>query len=316
MLFPSVLSVALVVLCSDEKVAWLNAIKVRKDTFHTSLTLAIMLKRFVPSVNPSDIPPVNSSSSFYDDVVYIHMDLNIEIHYTGLFLPWHRWYLHSFEGALRDQCGRTRLFESSFWKDSDPSCGLGGWGDPNNDYQVPDGALSNMTLAYPSPHTVRRNFTLQPFQVPDEPFYTNPNLHANASFSSSAIQAILGPRRGLPRLPDGDRDVRGTTWQRALDYGGDLAGTCPQNAPPGCVQGATWTPNDVLFWLHHAMIDRIWHKWQLENPQNANSFSGGSTQCLDSLAEYQQFPNGCTPDLDLTRPCRRTGYFRNSPSEM
>jgi hypothetical protein len=67
MLFPSVLSVALVVLwsavawcdcsapqvrrewrsfSSDEKVAWLNAIKVRKDTFHTSLTLAIMLKRY------------------------------------------------------------------------------------------------------------------------------------------------------------------------------------------------------------------------------------------------------------------------------
>jgi tyrosinase len=103
---------------------------------------------------------------------------------------------HAFENSDGYILDAPDFFESSFWKDSDPSCGLGGWGDPNNDYRVPDGALSNMTLAYPSPHTVRRNFTLQPFQVPDEPFYTNPNLHANASFSSSAIQAILGTSAG------------------------------------------------------------------------------------------------------------------------
>jgi hypothetical protein len=45
------------------------------------------------------------------------------------------------------------------------------------------------------------------------------------------------------------------------------------------------------------MIDRLWYEWQQNDPQNANSFSGGSTQCLDSLAEYQQFPSGCSPDL-------------------
>lgn len=88
------------------------------------------------------------------------------------------------------------FFESSFWQDSDPNSGLGGWGDPNNDHQVPNGALSDMMLSYPSPHTVRRNFTLQPFQVPNQPLYTNPNMQANSSFSASAIQAILGTSAG------------------------------------------------------------------------------------------------------------------------
>jgi tyrosinase len=53
-----------------------------------------------------------------------------------------------------------------------------------------------MMLAYPSPHTVRRNFALHPFQVPDEPLYTNPDMQANSSFSASAIQAILGTSAG------------------------------------------------------------------------------------------------------------------------
>ena len=48
----------------------------------------------------------------------------------------------------------------------DPShkSGLGGWGDPNNDFQITDGAFStDFVLSYPVPHRVRRNFTLQPF---------------------------------------------------------------------------------------------------------------------------------------------------------
>jgi tyrosinase len=53
-----------------------------------------------------------------------------------------------------------------------------------------------MMLAYPSPHTVRRNFTLQPFEVANQPLYANPNMQANSSFSASAIQAILGTSAG------------------------------------------------------------------------------------------------------------------------
>ena len=28
-----------------------------------------------------------------------------QIHFTGLFLPWHRWYVHFFESALKSKCG-------------------------------------------------------------------------------------------------------------------------------------------------------------------------------------------------------------------
>ena len=81
------------------------------------------------------------------------------------------------------------FFESSFWKDSDPKSGLGGWGDPNADYRVPDGGFHILPLSYPAPHTVRRNFTLAvPPTFPGTPPGPTAN---NASFSASVIKAAL-----------------------------------------------------------------------------------------------------------------------------
>lgn len=52
---------------------------------------------------------------------------------------------------------------SDFFQDSSSTSGLGGWGDPTKDFAVPDGALAGFRLSYPSPHTLRRIFTPQPF---------------------------------------------------------------------------------------------------------------------------------------------------------
>ena len=82
------------------------------------------------------------------------------------------------------------FFESSFWKDSNPQSGLGGWGDPNVDYSVPDGAFRKLQLSYPSPHIVRRNFTLRPFDIPFV-VLTDPTLEANKRFLASAVEKIL-----------------------------------------------------------------------------------------------------------------------------
>ena len=81
------------------------------------------------------------------------------------------------------------FYESSFWKDSDPVSGLGGWGDPNADFEVPDGGFHSLPLSYPSPHTVRRNFTLYPYT--GFVLFTDPLKMGNASFTASVVEAIL-----------------------------------------------------------------------------------------------------------------------------
>ena len=87
------------------------------------------------------------------------------------------------------------FFESSFWKDSDPVSGLGGWGDPNADFSVPDGGFDEFHLSYPSSHILRRNFTLYPFAVP-EPLFTDKQEEGNATFSVSVIEAALETSAG------------------------------------------------------------------------------------------------------------------------
>ena len=87
------------------------------------------------------------------------------------------------------------FFESSFWKGSDPLSGLGGWGDPNADFSVPDGGFSELHLSYPSSHILRRNFTLYPF-APPSPLFTDHQKEGNATFLVSVIDAALETSAG------------------------------------------------------------------------------------------------------------------------
>ena len=90
------------------------------------------------------------------------------------------------------------FYKSSFWKDCDAKSGLGGWGDPNADFSVPDGGFNKLHLSYPSPHTLRRNFTLLAFDSSFLPaqFFTEPLKEANESFSASAMKALLETSAG------------------------------------------------------------------------------------------------------------------------
>lgn len=46
--------------------------------------------------------------------------------------------------------------------DNSSTTGLGGWGDPNNDYQITTGAFAHdFEVAYPVPHGIRRNYTVR-----------------------------------------------------------------------------------------------------------------------------------------------------------
>ena len=46
---------------------------------------------------------------------------------------------------------------------------VGGWGDPDNDYQISTGGFKDIIMAYPSPHRIRRNYTLYPYASPGFP---------------------------------------------------------------------------------------------------------------------------------------------------
>ncbi|CCO30157.1 hypothetical protein BN14_04181 [Rhizoctonia solani AG-1 IB] len=82
---------------STEKAAYIAAVNCLARKPHTTA-----LK---PTYPRSNIPSVTAHSSYYDDMTYVHMDLTDQIHYTGLFLPWHRWFVNAHVQQLKAQCG-------------------------------------------------------------------------------------------------------------------------------------------------------------------------------------------------------------------
>ena len=94
-----------------------------------------------------------------------------------------------------------------------------------------------------------------------------------------------------------------------------MTGLCNAGSPASCVPGAKWTPNDPLFFLHHAVrilllvspysirlttrlsqfVDKNWHEWQLKSPNNTNAIGGGTVQALDTFANFVAHPTGVAP---------------------
>ncbi|KAK0640592.1 hypothetical protein B0T16DRAFT_460766 [Cercophora newfieldiana] len=57
---------------------------------------------------PSTLPPglVPAAQNHFDDFVYIHLNQTNMVHGTGNFLPWHRFFIKTYETRLA-ACGYT-----------------------------------------------------------------------------------------------------------------------------------------------------------------------------------------------------------------
>ncbi|GAB1525357.1 hypothetical protein RhiTH_008517 [Rhizoctonia solani] len=293
---------------SVEKAAYITAVNCLARKPHTSA-----LK---PTYPRSNIPSVTTNSSYYDDMTYVHMDLTDQIHYTGLFLPWHRWFVNAHIQQLKAQCGYRGVMPYWDWSQDSLSLntsgifstnsvtGLGGFGDPLNDYQITTGGFSNMTVAYPVKHRIRRQFT--PFPYLDWYWLQRPNEAANATITKAYIDAAINGYVGdFVGFQNATEKAQAFHPNIHMILGGDMAGTCPTAAGPSCTGGSTWTSNDPIFFLHHANIDRIWYMWQLKNPANAKAFKGGSVSTYTDPA----YPNGYPPWLSTTTVIPTDGMF-------
>jgi tyrosinase len=48
---------------------------------------------------------LNGAVTRFEDFIITHQQLTSRIHFNGVFLPWHRLFVHTMEKALRDECG-------------------------------------------------------------------------------------------------------------------------------------------------------------------------------------------------------------------
>ncbi|KDN35280.1 hypothetical protein RSAG8_11715, partial [Rhizoctonia solani AG-8 WAC10335] len=296
------------------------------------------------------IAPLNESSTYYDDPVCAHMNLNRRanpftwgrhiltqwpetavIHWTGMFLPWHRVYLHEWTNIIRKECGYQGVVPYWAWEkgerrqplaaplfnepqpdsddflgsplwDTDPESGLGGFSDDaSDDYTLHTGAL-DIEVAYPVPHKLRRHYI--PF-----PFGGAANRSAASTFTPAEVQVLLGQSNytSFQGYLENFASMHGAIH---LMMGGDMGTVCPAgsagtaNCP--AQRTATFSANEPVFHLHHGNVDRLWWLWQEKSSINKNAFHGGSVQNTSSLGV---FPNGQAPWLNKTTPLPGAGLW-------
>ncbi|OHF04166.1 hypothetical protein CORC01_00505 [Colletotrichum orchidophilum] len=276
-------------LSESERLSYVNAVKCLQS---------------LPPRTPANVS--SGARSRYDDFVVTHIQKTLTIHYTGNFMPWHRWFVHLYEKALREECGYTGF--QPYWDgpkySSAPEKSPIFNGDPyslggNGEYVPHDGPVVTPREGSGDP-IIQLPAGLGGGFVKTGPFA---NMSVNLGPVSGLQGTVAGPDGGLGYNPRGlKRDVGPamtsrynnytTVWQLLLkpniseyrrlsegvlytaEIGPHGGGHYTMSGDPGA--DLFTSPGDPGFWVHHGMMDRMWALWQAIDPATRyTELSGG-----------------------------------------
>ncbi|OBU00937.1 hypothetical protein VE01_00809 [Pseudogymnoascus verrucosus] len=289
----------------------------------------LCLQKTPPTTPLSIIPGVRSR---YDDFVGTHINQTLFIHSTGNFLGWHRYYVWTYEQALRNECnyqghqpywnwGKYALdpVNSLLFDGSDES--LSGDGSyfehtpvavagapPPFDVIIPgngggcvtSGPFKDMVVSLGPVAGTLDGVTPNP--TPDGYSY-NPrclrrDISENAAVSTrtNATVSLLTTRDNISDFQD---YMQGVFAEGIL--GVHAGGHFTVGGDPGGDFFAS--AGDPAFWLHHASVDRIWWIWQNQDLATRQNAIAGQTHMagdgVPTTLEDDQFfqVNGKVPKL-------------------
>lgn len=229
------------------------------------------VRREVRDLSPSELKLVLNGirdllAGDIDDMVAMHGKSGYwdQAHGTPMFLPWHRLFIREFEDRLRAKVGQDISLPYWDWTlDSQRphtsvifSANYFGKSEKSMDYMVVDSVFShkNLILNHPRPHSLKRAFdtigALETFAQIDTQLDTS--VKSKYPFSTMSMYVENGPHARIHTRVGGYKtDI--------IENRGDMT------------KGSS--PNDPLFWLHHAFIDKIWLRWQSKSA-NQLKFDG------------------------------------------
>jgi hypothetical protein len=258
-------------LTQAEKDAFVNAVKQLKNTF----------------IDGSKI-------SVYDQFVQEHYDAFAagQAHGGPAFLAWHREFLLQFEQALQTVDPTVTIPYWDFTVDNSPSSSLwdkkflGGNGDPNDSNIVKSGPFrqGQWTLLYGGPD-LQRNFGVSATSLP------------TADDVQAAFQATYYDVFPYDRGSPVDQSFRNNVEGFNHPSGDAELHNRVHNWIGGSMLSINSSPEDPVFWLLHANIDRLWAQWQAANPTDGyDPESGAATghNLRDPMT-----PFGVTPESVL-----------------
>jgi tyrosinase len=236
--------------------------------------------------------------SRYFDYAVIHVRQSQQIHNSGFFLTWHRYFLAIFENDLRTLCSYTGRFP--YWNfastsslstltlspvfDGTPSS-LSGDGLPTN-LTSPIVLGPNLTL----PHgTGGGCVTTGPFANLTVPMaYISPNYLRNGTLPATAfayqpncLRRDLNP--SIARLYTSPTNITSAleTALNGLLGGGTLGIHSGAHFSVGGAVGQLSSihvsPQDPVWFAMHTFVDLVYDSWRKRNPEVAEQVSGTGT---------------------------------------
>ncbi|KAI8257254.1 Tyrosinase-like protein orsC [Colletotrichum sp. SAR11_239] len=270
-------------------------------------------KEYISAVQCMLTSPSKSDSSFapgarnrYDDFVAVHINQTRTIHGTGNFLTWHRYFTWAYENALKTECGYkgAQPYWNWFANTDDPrkspvydgsDTSLSGDGEyvphngsvsraPNGNIEVPSGYGGGCVMSGP---LVNMTVHLGPVSPGMDGLEVNPNgpmeynprcLRRDLSAYSASTWMTTD---NLVNVTMGQASRNISTFQNELQgrFGDGFLGmhAAGHFVANGDASDLYSSPTDPTFFLHHAMVDRVYWLWQAMHLWEAFEIAGTIT---------------------------------------
>ncbi|KAH9821058.1 hypothetical protein DFH28DRAFT_1050679 [Melampsora americana] len=266
---------------------------------------SILCLKSKPSITPHLI--AIGAKSRFDDFIVTHINQTLTIHGTGNFLAWHRYFLFTFEKALREECGykgyqpywnwaRTSsdIINSPDFNGEEDSLGSNGEYKKTEEMSfvfgngdrikipkgegggcIKSGPFANMTInlgpigpIFDLGPKVKSSFDYNPRCITRD---LSNFIAKNYQKESLILKLILNSKNIL----EFQNDLQ-------LNDDGDLMGLHPAghfvfSGDPSI--DIFVSPGEPMFYLHHAMVDKVWWVWQNLNP-NERTYVIAGTQTM------------------------------------
>ena len=224
------------------------------------------------------------SQSRYDDFAECHMNAMSVMpgwaHQGSVFFPWHRELLYQFEKLLQAVDPSVTIPYWDWTRDKQPA---------NTGFPFVNNFLARDGNNVVNQQRVVRDPAAPPVTVGNPYIYPfDPELwsivHKDSPGDASFLQRNFGSRTDATQLPNNDTSINnqtGTFFREAIGentylalradaedlhnlvhrYVGGILGNNPAGDAGGTMYKMT-SPNDPVFFMHHAQIDRMWSFWQ------------------------------------------------------
>ncbi|KAI9598168.1 hypothetical protein BDF19DRAFT_336282, partial [Syncephalis fuscata] len=189
--------------------------------------------------------------NIYDEIVDEHNRASSYAHFSPIFLPWHRLFIHKFELELQkidpaimlpywDWSYDSQAPESSIILSSDYFGGNG----RENDQCLTTGQFFQYRPYYAQTNCIRRQYDLK--------------NSINSFHSTEAVQRLITQTSNFVEFYQTLENVLHARVHIGL--GGHM--------------NTMHSVADPIFFMHHAMIDKIWATWQNVHGKQAKTFEG------------------------------------------